>query len=378
MFLIERLLGVSIYMLVLVFVYFLLVKSKISYRSILRFYLICLCCMAFFYKPYKTADLYRIFEQMDYFSPMEFSVFWEKFILGSSIPLSRLLFWFFGKIGCNELLSVFSALFCYTLIFYVIKKTKELYDISNKTVATVLFFIMSTSMYISVIGGIRMMIALSMLSFSFFRITVEKRIKIIDVLFFIASVLMHTMSVAAIGIMAVTFLFNLRKNTLKKIGNFFILALIGYVFVVRFSNTAQEVFDKFLEYILGDKHSDPWEYLMGALIIILLFFVFAEFRSIRGTGACKELNKYNMAAVFCVALAICFCFEFSIFYRFGGHLAVMFSIPSMMVTLDRTPEKSKIFFKGMDFQTIVILCSCIIAVISCARGSLSSLKFFVL
>jgi hypothetical protein len=334
--------------------------------------------MAFFYKPYKTADLYRIFEQMDYFSPMEFSVFWEKFILESSIPLSRLLFWFFGRIGCNELLSVFSALFCYTLIFYVIKKTKELYDISNKTVATVLFFIMSTSMYISVIGGIRMMIALSMLSFSFFRITVEKRIKIIDVLFFIASVLMHTMSVAAIGIMAVTFLFNLRKNTLKKIGNFFILALIGYVFVVRFSNTAQEVFDKFLEYILGDKHSDPWEYLMGALIIILLFFVFVEFRSIRGTGACKELNKYNMAAVFCVALAICFCFEFSIFYRFGGHLAVMFSIPSMMVTLDRTPEKSKIFFKGLDFQTIVILCSCIIAVISCARGSLSSLKFFVL
>ena len=86
-----------------------------------------------------------------------------------------------------------------------------------------------------------------------------------------------------------------------------------------------------------------------------------------------------MAAVFCVVIAICFCFEFSIFYRFGGHVAVMFSIPSMMISVDRSAKEStisSIFVKGVDLQTIVILCSCIIAVISCTRGSLSSLKFF--
>ena len=124
MFLVERLFGISVYMLVLIFICFLLLKTDVSCRSILRFYLLCLGCMAFFYKPYKTADLYRIFEQMDYFSTMKFGFFWENFALRSSNPLSRFLFWIFGKTGCNELLPAFSALFCYSLIFYIIKSNR--------------------------------------------------------------------------------------------------------------------------------------------------------------------------------------------------------------------------------------------------------------
>lgn len=378
MFLVERLFGISIYMLVLIFVCFLLVKTNTSCRAALRFYLVCLCCMAFFYKPYITADLYRIFEQMNFFSTMEFDFFWKNFALESSIPLARLIFWFFGKIGYNELLPVFSTLFCYSLIFYVVNKTKQQFDISKQTVATELFFIMSTSMYISVIGGIRMMMALSMLTFSYFRMTIEKKIKIIDVLFFIASVFIHAMSFVVIGIVALTLLFESDRNVFKKIGYALGIGVAGCAFIVRFSDTVQGLFNKFLEYVLGDKHSDPWEYLMGVSIVIILILGFSEFRIIRKSGNCAEVNKYNLAAIFCVVLAICFNFEFSIFYRFGGHLAVMFSIPTMMISMDRTSEKASIFFKMSNFRTMVILLSCIVVAISCTRGSLSSLKFFEL
>lgn len=378
MFLVERLFGISVYMLVLIFVCFLLVKTNTSCRAALRFYLVCLCCMAFFYKPYITADLYRIFEQMNFFSTMEFDFFWKNFALESSIPLARLMYWFFGKIGYNELLPVFSTLFCYSIIFYVVNKTKQQFDITKQTVATELFFIMSTSMYISVIGGIRMMMALSMLTFSYFRITVEKRFKIIDFLFFGASVFIHAMSFIVVGIIVLTILFSSNKNAVKKIGYVGAIGLVGSVGVVIFSDNVQWVFEKSLVYVLGDKYSDPWEYLMGFFIIILLFLVFWEFRFIRKEGLCEEVNKCNMAAVFCVILALVFCFEFSIFYRFGGQLAVMLSIPSLMISIDKTRGMSSKFFKGVDLQTIVLLFSCIIAVISCARGSLSSLKFFEL
>ena len=91
-----------------------------------------------------------------------------------------------------------------------------------------------------------------------------------------------------------------------------------------------------------------------------------------------EVSKYNLAAFFCVVFAIFFCFEFSMFYRFGGQLAVMFSIPSLLISIDKTKGTSSKLFKGADLQTIVVLFSCIIALVSCARGSLSSLKFFVL
>ena len=123
MFIIERIFGISAYMLVLLLVCFLLSKTNMPCKSALRFYLFCLSVMAFFYKPYITADLYRIFEQMEYFSSMDFDRFWSDFVLNSSTPLSRLLYWFFGKTGCNKLLPVFSACFCYSLIFYVIEKT---------------------------------------------------------------------------------------------------------------------------------------------------------------------------------------------------------------------------------------------------------------
>ena len=378
MFLFERVFGIGTYMLVLILVCFLLAKTKLSCKFILRFYLLCLCGMAFFYKPYITADLYRIFEQMDYFSLMEFDFFWNNFALESSAPVSRLLYWIFGRTGCNALLPTFSALLCYSLIFYVVKKTKQLYNISNQTVATVIFFIMTTSMYLSVIGGIRMMIALSMLTFSYFRLTVEKKIKIVDLLFVVASIFIHTMSFVVIGIIVLALLFASNSSVLKKVGYALSIGLVSGVFVVRFSNTVQGLFEIFLDYVLGDKHSDPWEYLMGIFIIVILLLVFSEFRVIRRTDELLGINRYNIAAILCVVIAMCFCFEFSIFYRFGGHLAVIFSIPSMMISIEKTEGQSSVFFKGIDLRSLVILLSCVIMAVSCTRGSLCSLKFFEL
>lgn len=378
MFLFERLFGISTYMLVLIFVCLLLVKTNVSCKSVFRFYLLCLCIMAFFYKPYVTGDLYRIFEQMDYFASMDFNLFWKNFALESSTPVARLLFWIFGKIGVHSLLPAFSAFFCYSLIFYIIQKTKQLYDISNRTVAIVTFFIMTTSMYISVIGGIRMMVALSMVTFSFFRANVEKKIRLADILFFISSILIHAMSFVVIGVIALSLLSDSQTKASQKAGYVLAIGIIGAVFIFKFSDTIRGVYQKFLDYVWGDKYSDPWEYVMGAIIIIAILLVFSEFHHVRRTGDYSKISKCNSAAIYCVVLALCFFFEFSIFYRFGGHLAVLFSIPSMMVSLEKTKGRSSSLIKGIDLRTLVILLSCIIAAVSCTRGSLCSLKFFEL
>jgi hypothetical protein len=334
--------------------------------------------MAFFYKPYVTGDLYRIFEQMDYFASMDFNLFWKNFALESSTPVARLLFWIFGKIGVHSLLPAFSAFFCYSLIFYIIQKTKQLYDISNQTVAIVTFFMMTTSMYISVIGGIRMMVALSMVTFSFFRANVEKKIRLADILFFISSILIHAMSFVVIGVIALSLLSDSQTKASQKAGYVLAIGIIGAVFIFKFSDTIRGVYQKFLDYVWGDKYSDPWEYVMGAIIIIALLLVFSEFHHVRRTGDYSKISKCNSAAIYCVVLALCFFFEFSIFYRFGGHLAVLFSIPSMMVSLEKTKGRSSSLIKGIDLRTLVILLSCIIAAVSCTRGSLCSLKFFEL
>lgn len=378
MFIIERIFGFGLYMLVLLFVCLLLVKTNVSSKKLLRVYMVFLCVVAFLYKPYITGDLYRIYETMGFFATMDFKLFWTDFAMESSIPLARLLYWIFGKTGVNSLLPVFSALICYSVIFYIINKTKEIYSVSNKNIAFVLFFVMTNSIYISVIGGIRMMLALCIIVFSFFRITVEKKYNVADVVLFIASIFIHAMSIAVIGICLLVAFFDSGRSISKKIAYVCGAGAIAVLFAFFFRDIVTSFYHKFLGYILGDNYSDFWEYIMGGLIVIVLVFLFVEYRSLYKANVGKELRKINLAGVLCVAIGLIFCFEFSMFYRFAGQLAVILSIPSMMATLQNTEGKPSRIIKYFDFRSILMIMSILIAIISCTRGSLSSLKLFEL
>lgn len=369
-------------MCLLLLICFLLIKTRISCKSALRLYLVGLCLMAFFYKPYITADLYRVYMSMDFFATMDIKTFLHEIVMDRSNPAAKMLYWCIGKTGIRSLLPAFSAFVCYYLLFYVITKTSKIYSISNKNVACVLFFVMTTSMYISVIGGIRMMMALSMITFSFFRGTVEKKITVIDIFLYVLSLFIHLMSPICLGICVLTFLLDSHKKIARRIGYLFVTGAAVVFFAVCFSNTTRdimgELYQGFVEYVLGDKYSDFWEYIMGALIIMTLLILFKEFRHVRQKNDYKRICNYNLAAIICVIIALCFCFEFSIFYRFGAQLAVIFAIPSMMVTLENTDGRSSAVIKRIDFRSIIIILSILIAAISCSRGSLSSLKFFEL
>lgn len=378
MFLFERVFGFGIYMIVLGMVCLFLSKTKAPCKTTLRVYLLCLCIMAFFYKPYITADLYRTYGTIEFFSTMDFELFWNNFALDSGIPVARLLYWCVGKIGINALLPTFATFVCYSITFYIINKTREMYDISNKSVACVLFFIMSTSIYISVIGGIRMMLALCLIGFCFFRQTVEKKFRFYDVLLYMMAVFIHAMGFVAVGVCVVVALLDSNKSFARRVAYTVVALLLGLVFVTRFNDAVSKMIEKFLDYALGDRHSDPWEYIMGILIIAVLLLLFREYRCVRLEGTGQELKNFNSAAIWCVVIALCFFFEFSIFYRFGGQLAVLFAIPSLMITLEKTRGRPSVIIRNFDFRSILMLMSVVIAVISCTRGSLSSLKFFEL
>ena len=152
MFLIERLIGVSIYVYALIMVCLLIAFSNIKCKNILRLYLLVLGGMGFFYQPYITADLYRIYEAMEWYATFRFPQFYETLVIPSSVPTSRILFWLVGKTGIVELLPLLSALLCYSLIFYILETSAKRYNISRQNLAVTLFFLMSGSIYSSVIG----------------------------------------------------------------------------------------------------------------------------------------------------------------------------------------------------------------------------------
>ena len=378
MFLFERLFGIATYSYLLIAVCVLVAFSKINLKSLFRFYIASLCVMAFFYTPYETADLYRIFETMEWYSDMSFGDFFSTFVLTSSSPLPRVLYWFIGQFGINGLLPAVSCAISYSLIFSVVLKTQEKYSISRTNVALTLLLLMSSSMYISVVGGIRMMLSMSLVVFCFFRETVERKFKWYHVLLYIIAVFTHNMAFVIVAIRIISALFDKRNKNTNIILSFCAIVMAILMFW-RFNYIILDVLSNVSHYLGGDTYSDAWEYLMGALFALLYVIVFVRFfLHERKTPAHKELISYNMGAVISAAIALGFFSVFSIFYRFIGHLVPLLSIPMLMICLQDSRDKTKVRGYRMSFSTFVFLITVVIFAISALRGSLSSLKFFVL
>lgn len=334
--------------------------------------------MAYFYKPYITADLYRTYEIASYFGTLNFPYFWTNYVITSPTPVARLLFWFVGKIGIYQILPVLAAFVCYSIIFHIINKTQRIFSISNQNIASSLFFIMSTSIYISVIGGIRMMLAVSLICFCFFRESVEGKTNILNAIFYILAIFLHATASLIIAIRFIMTIFDSRKKPIQRVFSVAAILAIGLIFVANFQYVVSDLLEKVDSYLYGDKYSDVWEYIMGFLILLLLFLSICAYWPIRKTAICKSLQTYNSVAVICMIISLMFCFEFSIFYRFGAHIAVILSTPMILVSLEKANTNDHGLFRLIDFRSVLIILSTLIALISCARGSLSSLKFFEL
>lgn len=377
MFLIERLIGIGIYSGTLVLVCLLIAFSNISSKALLRFYTFALCVMAFFYTPYTTADLYRIFQTMEWYSTMSFSYFFETYVATSSVASSRLLFWLIGKSGLPHLLPVVSAAVSYSLIFYTIHKTQNRYAISRENTALALFLLMTTSIYISVIGGIRMMLAMAIIVFCFFRESVEQKFRWYHIPLYAVALLMHNMAFILFALRLLCIVLDSRKKRIVRVVYALVIGVGGLGALFVFDDLVFQIFDNASDYLFGASYSDPWEYLIGILLLLGFVVLMCKFRPYISRFA--DIRTYHIGAILGAAVAVAFCFVFSIFYRFIGHLVPILCLPVLMIVLQESQNSyNPRRFRQLSLQSIVALFGALILLLSCARGSLSSLKFFTL
>ncbi len=376
MFLVERLIGVSIYSYILIMICVLIAFSTLRVKGVLGLYLLLLTGMGYCYKPYITADLYRIFQAMEWYATMDFGGFFKTLVVTSSVPASRILFWLVGKTGLPHLLPVLSCLCCYGSMFYILEKTRTKFSISRTNTAVALFFIMSTSMYISVIGGIRMMLSISLIAFCFYRESVEKKHNVLHMIACVIAVFMHDMALVVLGVAIYALVLDKRKNMLSKFMVGCLTAGLAVVALFYFRSKFSDVFEKFISYLTDVDYYDIWEYMMGGIFVAFFLFMFVKFKPYYKQYL--ELNSLHTATMISILLALLFFIDFSIFYRFAGHVAPIFCIPILMITLESSNQIAKNRFKVISLQLTVLLVSLILLFIGGTRGSLSALKFFVL
>lgn len=366
MFIIERLIGVGIFFLVLMTVCYLLIKTDWNLRIILGAYVGVLALMGFLFKPYTTADLYRIYESIDMFSEYSLFAFIPKFVVTSTAPVSRILYWIIGKIGVYGLLPALAAVVTYSCIFYIVIRTAERCHIKRIDVALTVLFLMSTGAFMMVISNIRCMMAAAIVCFCFFRESIERNNSKWHILWYLIAAGLHNMGILAVLIRLCLLIPKLklsRKQWLIAGGSALALLLMAWLIVPALMN---KLMFKAKDYLFGETYSYVWEYISGGIVLLLEYWLLYISREFSPKWA-ERWRETRLFLLVCLLVACGLAWVFTFYIRFATFIAPILASPILMLSLRNNTGRRR---------RIVFAVSMLALFLACARGQLCSYKFF--
>lgn len=355
MYILERLFALSIYVLILIIITNIIYKNKYkSLKKILLIYTLILSGMGFLFVPAKGNDLYRIYLALDSYSKMDFSTFLNNLDI-SSTPLATIYYYAIAQIGYYRLLPAITCFITFNNLFYIIIDYSKKKKIDSKAISFTVLFIMATGFYFDVISGIRTFFAFSILARCFYDEMYNNKKMYYNSIFYIIACLIHA---SAFGILLLRFIFLIFNNKEKMVYKIIpiIILIIAYIIAKEYFYSAIEKLDS---YVNNSTYFWIWDFIKILIIVAISIFVIKN----------DQWNRNHGFYYLVITFMAIFIDEFSMFARFG-YFSVMISIPMFMSFFSNsTSLKNKQF---VNIITITIL------LISCARGNLTSLKFFEL
>ena len=377
MFLLERIIGIGTYCLALFIFCALIGYSKIKLKRLLIGYTIVLTIIAYFYVPYKTADLYRIFQYVKSFARYDLNTFYRLFVTESSAPGGRLLYWAVGKTGDPHLLPALVALICYGICFYIFYDCVKRYSVNRTTSALVMFFFMSIGHYLVGISNVRTMLSVCLIGYCFYRETARHRFFLWHIPIYILALSLHNFAPVFLLIRLAAILFSSRQSVWIRILTIIGMIALGSVLQFLVPEFTESLLDKAMGYISNEMYSYIWEYIMGSLVLILLLYAFFIYKRSK-SDLNDTLRVQTSALLLSIIMAFAFITTFTFFQRIVCFVIAVLSIPFMMEVLsdNRAVRYSRRF--GFSIKSITFAFSLAELAVSCSRGSLCGLKFFEL
>lgn len=379
MFLTERIVSLLTYAVVLMVTYFLIGRvARKQYKGVLLVYVLILALFAFNYKPYITADLYRLREYVEYWIHKDWTGV-LKYALKSTTPSWVLYSYTISKLGNINWLQTITCLWCFSNVFYIISHEIERHGIEGKYRSELLFYIMAVgAFYLQTISGIRSMLGISIVVFCLYKETIEKKSIVLHLPLWLFAALIHT-STMVLVISRFLFLVVQSQGVIKKVvmsAVVFVLAILSFKYLGGYIGGSLEYGQGYLNNT--KEYTYIWEIIIGLIETFETIYILSKYRRTvvendSQTGEYGFKNFYLFTLIWTVISIISLPFSYAVFRRY-----------TMLCTVTSLPLVAFLF--GMDigtterkktFRTLFGL-SFLIFALSGVRGDLCGYKFFVL
>ena len=379
MFLIERIVSLLVYAVTLVVTCYLIGRvARKQYKVILVIYLLVLAIFAFNYKPYVTADLYRLREYIQYWIHLDFLDV-IKYALENSTPIWVLYSYIISKLGNLNWLQTVTCLWCFGNVFYIISHEIGRHNIGGKYRAEVLFYIMAVgAFYLQTISGIRSMLGMSIAAFCLYREVVEKKSITAHLPLWLFAALIHT-STMVLVISRCLFLLIQSQSVAKKIlisAGVFVFALLSLRYLGEYIRAS---FTYGLGYLNAEEeYTYIWEIIIGLIETVETVYVLINYKKmITNCGyksvECGREDLFLFTLIWSVVSVVALPFSYAVFRRYTIFCTVI-SIPLVAFLFGKDVDESdskRIFRTLFGFSFLIFA-------LSGVRGDLCGYKFFVL
>lgn len=382
MWLFQRVFALSLFCLALMVVCVFIKRTSLKIKTCLSSYNIALAVMAFFFVPADGNDLYRILIAMHSYDRVSFSELLSHHIMLSSTPGSVLYYWMIGKIGIDGLLPSITSLIVFGFLFSLLEMIGEDYELRRSEIALILFAFMARGLFFSAISGIRNMLSFAIISWCIYREFTNRSSIFKNIPLYLIACSFHATAIIFFAYRMIFQLFS--RNDKGKKGYWkrfvaFAIIVISLVYGYRFINDALSLGEGYIQTkVDGVQYSYFWEGLLSFFSVglaALCCYYSRRLLKIQTSPLPIELKRISLSIVTFVSLLVIFdllsiYLNFSIFHRFSYMVSIL-NMVIMGMLLKSSADGNNRYSHLIGAVSIVIL------FISCARGNLCSLKFFI-
>jgi hypothetical protein len=375
MFLIERLTGLFTFtgFLALTLLGVSYLKNK-QYKIVLWVYVIVLAVLAYLYKPWITADLYRLhFWCSTTWCTYSWSQLFE-YLYRVATPMWYLFSWTIFRVTHDvNWIQMIACFWGFGNVLYVISDIIERNHVQGAKRALILFSIMAVgTFYFEMLSGIRSMLGFSIVFFCMYREIIERKSALFHIPLYIFAALLHQATLVLV-VGRITFWGVESKNILLKMLSMLLIGILIPFIFIQADLYVDSAVNKAINYATNEReYSYIWEIIIGLIEQVQIYYILWTYKWQVGKESYQYSLFWKLTLIIGLVSLSALPFSYAIFRRYTI-FASLCTLPLLGKLFDGTPSR-KIKF----FVQVMWCLSLVIFVLSCARGDLCSYKFFVL